>query len=91
MHSGSKEYALLLLTVIEVTDNELVAVVTRDRLTEDLPLQQMLSFGVYFYLLEEVLQPRIGIGVGVGDVNRVLVVCMGEKIHGNLTEKVSVW
>lgn len=91
MNSRSQKYSFLLFAVIEVADNELIAVVAGDGLTQYLALHEMFAFGIVFYFPEEVLQARVGVGVGMRYIDCVVVVYIVKGLHGNLTEKVSVW
>ena len=89
--SGGKEDAFLLLAVVEITNDEIVAVIAGNGLAEGLSLQQMLSLWIDFQLFQEILKARVGVGIAVGDVDSIAVILMAACLHGNLTEKVRVW
>lgn len=91
MDSGGKEDAFLLLAVVEITDDEIVAVISSNGLAEGLSLQEMLSLRIDFQLFEEVLKARVGVGIAVGNIDSVAVIFIASFLHGNLTEKVKVW
>ena len=91
VHSGGEEDALLLLSVVEIADDEIVAVIASDGLAEGLPLQQVLSLWVNLQLFQEILKAGVGVGIAVGNVDSVAVIFIAAVLHGNLTEKVKVW
>ena len=91
MHSRRQKYSLFLLAVIEVTYNDVVAVVAGHGLAHRLALDQMFPLGVAFDVPEKTLKSGISIGVAMRDVYGIVVACMEYSLHGNLTEKVKVW
>ena len=72
--SRGQEYSFLLPPVIEVGDDDAIAVIPRNSLAQSLPLQHAFPAGAGLDFPQEVLQPGVGVGIAVGDVDRVVVI-----------------
>jgi hypothetical protein len=63
MHARSQENTFLLLTIIEITNNQLITIITGYCLAKDLALQQVFALGIQFDLFQKVLKTRVGVRI----------------------------
>lgn len=74
MHSRSQEDAFFLSAVCEITYDDVIAVISCNRLAQSLLLDFRLEVWISLQRSKVFLKLCIGVGVAVGDVDSVVVV-----------------
>lgn len=89
MHPGGEEYSFFLLPIVEVTNYDIIAVITRNSLAQSFSLDKMLASGVLLDFVQVSLQLRVSVGVAMSDVDRITIIyVIAIVLHGNLMLKL---
>lgn len=81
VNSRCQEHSFFLFSVVEVTDDEMVTVISCNCLAKSLLLDKMLSFGINFKRVKIALESGVSVWIAVSDIDGVVVILMKALIR----------